>query len=253
MLDNSLLKLFLISSIYCSSWRHSCWCESTPNPSQSLTWGIIFLLSLKKMKKYPRKKNSLFTLNFATPPFLELLVLELWPTVANNYIWGGCVWNARHSSWRVSKEQHIPLTPDFTEVKKASQAAGRQTPSRCMSNQTLNSLNIFAIVMYLIMPGRCCPVTAGFSLPPSINTVQLIPLKKGWKLCITFLPSQPTKQNVPDAEISALCMASLGWWHQLLSVRHSLRKGDKAQSSSPKDGPGCSKVCCHQGTMSNIC
>lgn len=83
MLDSSLLKLFFISSIYCNSWRHSCWCESTPNPSQSLTWGIIFLLSLKKKKR--KKKNPLFALNFATSHFLELLlVLELWFTVANN-------------------------------------------------------------------------------------------------------------------------------------------------------------------------
>lgn len=134
MLDSSLLKLFFISSIYCNSWRHSCWYESTPNPSQSLTCGIIFLLSLKKNQKKNQKKNPLLALNFATSHFLELLLaLELWSTVANNYIWGECFWNAGHSSWRVSKEQHILFTPDFTEVRKESQAAGRQTPSHSMS------------------------------------------------------------------------------------------------------------------------
>lgn len=147
MLDSSLLKLFFISSIYCNSWRHSCWYESTPNPSQSLTWGIIFLLSLKKRKnekknpkkpkkkkQHRKKKNPLLALNFATSCFLELLLaLELWSTVASNYIWADCFWNAGHSSWRASKEQHTPLPPDFTEVRKESQAAGRQTPSHCMS------------------------------------------------------------------------------------------------------------------------
>lgn len=70
MLDSSLLKLFLISSIYCNSWRHSCWCESTPNPSQSLTWSIIFLLSLKKMKKISQKKNFLVHSQFCNSSLL---------------------------------------------------------------------------------------------------------------------------------------------------------------------------------------